>query len=98
MSLSAERLGQRYARGICSWQDASLTCGAAQQFIDDTPELFKLVQSQNRAQKLLAYLGDIAVNGSAIKGQTVRPPLLYARACPLTVCARRASRVSRTKS
>ncbi|KAI9461464.1 hypothetical protein HD554DRAFT_2129891 [Boletus coccyginus] len=36
-------------------------------FIDDTPELFKLVQSQNRAQKLLAYLGDLAVNGSSIK-------------------------------
>jgi pyruvate carboxylase len=41
------------------------------QFIDDTPDLFKLVQSQNRAQKLLAYLGDLAVNGSSIKGQTV---------------------------
>ena len=41
------------------------------QFIDDTPELFKLVQTQNRAQKLLAYLGDLAVNGSSIKGQTV---------------------------
>lgn len=39
-------------------------------FIDDTPELFNLVQSQNRAQKLLAYLGDLAVNGSSIKGQT----------------------------
>ncbi|KAK5137641.1 hypothetical protein LTR08_007936 [Meristemomyces frigidus] len=38
-------------------------------FIDDTPELFKLVGSQNRAQKLLAYLGDLAVNGSQIKGQ-----------------------------
>jgi pyruvate carboxylase len=46
------------------------------QFIDDTPELFKLVQSQNRAQKLLAYLGDLAVNGSSIKGQMVR------RLCP----------------
>jgi pyruvate carboxylase len=33
--------------------------------------LFKLVQSQNRAQKLLAYLGDLAVNGSSIKGQSV---------------------------
>ncbi|TFY78066.1 hypothetical protein EWM64_g5946 [Hericium alpestre] len=44
-------------------------------FIDDTPELFKLVQSQNRAQKLLAYLGDVAVNGSAIKGQTGEPGL-----------------------
>jgi len=44
------------------------------QFIDDTPELFKLVQTQNRAQKLLGYLGDLAVNGSSIKGQTVSPP------------------------
>lgn len=41
------------------------------QFIDDTPDLFKLVQSQNRAQKVLAYLGDLAVNGSSIKGQIV---------------------------
>ncbi|KAF2857762.1 pyruvate carboxylase [Piedraia hortae CBS 480.64] len=38
-------------------------------FIDDTPELFRLIGSQNRAQKLLAYLGDLAVNGSQIKGQ-----------------------------
>jgi pyruvate carboxylase len=38
-------------------------------FIDDTPELFKLVGSQNRAQKLLNYLGDLAVNGSSIAGQ-----------------------------
>ncbi|KAH9844394.1 Pyruvate carboxylase [Teratosphaeria destructans] len=38
-------------------------------FIDDTPELFSLIGSQNRAQKLLAYLGDLAVNGSQIKGQ-----------------------------
>ena len=45
------------------------------QFIDDTPELFKLVQTQNRAQKLLAYLGDLAVNGSSIKGQTVSLPI-----------------------
>ncbi|KAI5995687.1 carbamoyl-phosphate synthase L chain, ATP binding domain-containing protein [Pisolithus albus] len=44
-------------------------------FIDDTPELFKLVQSQNRAQKLLAYLGDLAVNGSSIKGQNGDPGL-----------------------
>ena len=45
------------------------------QFIDDTPELFKLVQSQNRAQKLLAYLGDLAVNGSSIAGQQGEPGL-----------------------
>jgi pyruvate carboxylase len=44
-------------------------------FIDDTPELFSLVGSQNRAQKLLAYLGDIAVNGSSIKGQIGEPKL-----------------------
>jgi len=44
-------------------------------FIDDTPDLFRLVQSQNRAQKLLAYLGDIAVNGSSIKGQVGEPGL-----------------------
>ncbi|KAI1333338.1 pyruvate carboxylase [Xylariaceae sp. FL0255] len=42
-------------------------------FIDDTPELFDLVGSQNRAQKLLAYLGDVAVNGSSIKGQIGEP-------------------------
>lgn len=54
-------------------------------FIDDTPELFALVGSQNRAQKLLAYLGDVAVNGSSIKGQIGEPkfkgdivmPVLY---------------------
>ena len=44
-------------------------------FIDDTPELFSLVGSQNRAQKLLAYLGDVAVNGSSIKGQIGDPKL-----------------------
>ncbi|KAL1638532.1 pyruvate carboxylase [Diplodia intermedia] len=42
-------------------------------FIDDTPELFALVGSQNRAQKLLSYLGDLAVNGSQIKGQIGEP-------------------------
>ncbi|KAM0789369.1 hypothetical protein ACM66B_000199 [Microbotryomycetes sp. NB124-2] len=44
-------------------------------FIDDTPELFQLVTSQNRAQKVLAYLGDIMVNGSQIKGQSGEPGL-----------------------
>lgn len=42
-------------------------------FIDDTPALFNLVGSQNRAQKLLGYLGDLAVNGSQIKGQVGEP-------------------------
>lgn len=44
-------------------------------FIDDTPELFALIGSQNRAQKLLSYLGDLAVNGSQIKGQIGEPKL-----------------------
>lgn len=44
-------------------------------FIDDSPELFKLVTSQNRAQKLLTYLGDVVVNGSSIKGQVGEPGL-----------------------
>ncbi|KAI9809890.1 MAG: hypothetical protein M1825_000323 [Sarcosagium campestre] len=42
-------------------------------FIDDTPGLFSMIGSQNRAQKLLSYLGDIAVNGSSIKGQIGEP-------------------------
>ncbi|KAJ0108453.1 pyruvate carboxylase [Diaporthe amygdali] len=42
-------------------------------FIDDTPQLFDLMGSQNRAQKLLAYLGDLVVNGSSIKGQVGEP-------------------------
>ncbi|ODV91639.1 hypothetical protein CANCADRAFT_30005 [Tortispora caseinolytica NRRL Y-17796] len=44
-------------------------------FIDDTPGLFDMMTSQNRAQKLLAYLGDLAVNGSSIKGQVGEPKL-----------------------
>lgn len=45
-------------------------------FIDDTPSLFQMVSSQNRATKLLNYLGDIAVNGLSIKGQVGLPELL----------------------
>ena len=44
-------------------------------FIDDTPQLFHMVASQNRAQKLLHYLADLAVNGSSIKGQIGLPKL-----------------------
>lgn len=32
-------------------------------FIDENPQLFKFVTSQNRAQKLLHYLGQVMVNG-----------------------------------
>ncbi|KAG0323343.1 pyruvate carboxylase [Dissophora globulifera] len=44
-------------------------------FIDDTPGLFNLVKQLNRAQKLLAYLGDVAVNGPSIAGQISEPLL-----------------------
>lgn len=44
-------------------------------FIDDTPALFEMVSSQNRASKLLAYIADLAVNGSSIKGQIGLPKL-----------------------
>ncbi|CDK28262.1 unnamed protein product [Kuraishia capsulata CBS 1993] len=44
-------------------------------FIDDTPSLFEMVTSQNRAQKLLAYLADLCVNGSSIKGQVGVPKI-----------------------
>ena len=32
-------------------------------FIDENPQLFKFLPSQNRAQKLLNYLGTVLVNG-----------------------------------
>jgi hypothetical protein len=32
-------------------------------FIDENPGLFKFAASQNRAQKLLYYLGEVMVNG-----------------------------------
>ncbi|CAG8526782.1 15237_t:CDS:10, partial [Dentiscutata heterogama] len=58
-------------------------------FIDDTPELFRLVGSKNRAQKILKYLGDVVVNGSSIKGQIGEPsfkkplsiPTIYSQDC-----------------
>ncbi|PKI84529.1 pyruvate carboxylase [Malassezia vespertilionis] len=43
--------------------------------IDDTPELFNMIRTRNRAQKLLDYLGDLLVNGSQIKGQVGEPGL-----------------------
>lgn len=51
-------------------------------FIDDTPSLFEMVSSKNRAQKLLAYLGDLCVNGSSIKGQIGFPKLAKEAAIP----------------
>ncbi|KAI3405491.2 PYC1 [Candida oxycetoniae] len=44
-------------------------------FIDDTPSLFQMISSQNRASKLLSYFADLYVNGSSIKGQIGFPKL-----------------------
>ena len=38
-------------------------------YIDDTPQLFEMVESQNQSLKLLRYLADVAVNGPSVKGQ-----------------------------
>lgn len=44
-------------------------------FIDDTPKLFEMMTSQNRAQKLLAFLAELTVNGSQVAGQSGVPLL-----------------------
>lgn len=44
-------------------------------FIDDTPELFQLYKSADRATRMLSYLGDLVVNGSQIVGQIGEPLL-----------------------
>ncbi|EGF82335.1 hypothetical protein BATDEDRAFT_9370 [Batrachochytrium dendrobatidis JAM81] len=51
-------------------------------FIDDTPELFESSSKRSRGQKLLHYLGDMAVNGSRIKGQAGVPQLQATPICP----------------
>jgi len=43
-------------------------------FIDENPQLFKFQQSQNRAQKLLSYLGNVMVNGPMTPLATSLPP------------------------
>lgn len=43
-------------------------------FLDENPNLFKFVPSQNRAQKLLSYLSEILVNGPLTPlGTDVKP-------------------------
>lgn len=43
-------------------------------FIDENPQLFDLKPSQNRAQKLLNYLGNVLVNGPSTPLVTDIPP------------------------
>jgi pyruvate carboxylase len=41
-------------------------------FLDDSPELFRLPSRADRATKLLAYLGDVILNGNAeVKGKPI---------------------------
>ncbi|KAL8608300.1 hypothetical protein ACOMHN_042167 [Nucella lapillus] len=43
-------------------------------FIDENPQLFQFTASQNRAQKLLYYLGHVLVNGPSTPLATTIPP------------------------
>jgi len=43
-------------------------------FIDENPQLFQMEPSQNRAQRLLYYLGDVMVNGPSTPLATDIPP------------------------
>lgn len=42
-------------------------------FVDQTPELFEFPPVQNRANKLLSYIGDLVVNGVSVAGAMNRP-------------------------
>src|SRR5205814_1970359 len=49
---------------------AFMSGGATTSFVDNTPELFELRKPQDRATKVLSYLGDVIVNGrSDVKGK-----------------------------
>jgi len=55
--------------------DAFLSGKVTTNFIDETPELFDLTSSVDDTQKLLTYLGEIAVNGSKHPGAVGPPPI-----------------------
>ncbi|MDZ4797222.1 MAG: pyruvate carboxylase [Bryobacteraceae bacterium] len=46
---------------------------ATTRFLDDTPELFQFAPRQDRATKLLAYIGDVIVNGNKEVAGKPRP-------------------------
>ncbi|KAH9641096.1 hypothetical protein HF086_003517, partial [Spodoptera exigua] len=57
-------------------------------FIDENPQLFMFKASQNRAQKILNYLGQVLVNGPATPLATKIPPAIvkpYIPTVPLAV-------------
>jgi len=50
--------------------------------IDENPELFRFPASQNRAQKLLHYLGTVMVNGAQTPLATTLKPAKVTSALP----------------
>jgi pyruvate carboxylase len=65
-------------------------------FLDETPELFQLPARQDRATKLLRYIGEVIVNGNpeipagaarrrgdlSVRGDSAREPINPATTCP----------------
>jgi pyruvate carboxylase len=52
------------------------TGNVSTEWLEQTPELFRLVPRRDRATKLLSYLGDVIVNGNpAVAGKPVPPRL-----------------------
>jgi pyruvate carboxylase len=55
--------------------------GVTTRFLDESPELFRMPRRADRATKLLAYLGDVILNGNPeVKGKTIpsvfgKPPI-----------------------
>ncbi|MBV9441860.1 MAG: pyruvate carboxylase, partial [Acidobacteriaceae bacterium] len=60
---------------------------ATTSFLDETPSLFELAETRDRATKLLAYLGDIIVNGNPEVAERPRPPVIREAPVP---CSTRA--------
>ncbi|KAK5966014.1 Biotin carboxylation domain-containing protein, partial [Trichostrongylus colubriformis] len=62
-------------------QPAFLNASVDTYFIDENPDLFQFQPSQNRAQKLLNFLGEVQVNGPTtplatdLKPAYVNPPI-----------------------
>ncbi|KAI0215761.1 Pyruvate carboxylase, mitochondrial [Lamellibrachia satsuma] len=53
-------------------------------FIDENPELFQFPPAQNRAQKLLYFLGETMVNGPVtMLATTIKPPILEPTVPPM---------------
>ncbi len=61
-------------------------------FIDQTPELFAIARRRNRAQRMLRYLGEVAVNGPVTPGADGTPPARVTPDVPLPAAGTAAPR------